>query len=137
MQAISDMLSVTINVLSSHYPTYSVTPTNGYVANEISVGLIMQYYYVGLDTIPQVQAVDTEPTQPVKPDTTVEQPENPEPISDNELDDSTIAEGDEHRIQISGALQASMMCVENLESTMCVAPAEGERPLNNMTDIKP
>ena len=33
MQAISDMLSVTINVLSSHHPVYSVTPNNGYVAN--------------------------------------------------------------------------------------------------------
>ena len=47
------------------------------------------------------------------------------------LDEATIAEGDKHRRQISGAPQAS---VENSESqTMCVAPAEGERPLN-MTD---
>ena len=32
-----------------------------------------------------------------------------------------------------------MMCVENPESfrdTICVAPAEGERPLNIMTDAK-
>ena len=69
MQSISDMLSVTINVLSSHHPVYSVIPGNGYVANEIFVSLIIQYHYVGLDTIPQVQAVDIEPTQPVKPDT--------------------------------------------------------------------
>ncbi len=32
------------------------------------------------------------------------------------LDDATIDEGGEHRRQISGAPQASMMCVENLES---------------------
>ena len=53
MQAISDMLSVTINVLSSHHPMFSVTPSNGYVANEIFVGLIIQYHYVGLDKVPE------------------------------------------------------------------------------------
>ena len=130
MQAISDMLSVTINVLSSHHPVYSVTPSNGYVSNEIFVGLIMQYHYVGLDTI---QAVYIEPTQPVKTDTVVQQPELSEPLPDNQLDDATVAAGDEHRIQISGAPQASMMCVENSESfrhnIMCVAPAEGEKPV--------
>ena len=45
MQAISDMLSVTINVLSSHYPMYSVTPRNHCADNEVFVGLIMQYHY--------------------------------------------------------------------------------------------
>ena len=136
MQAISDTLSVTINVLSSHHPVYSVTPSDGYVANEIFVGLIMQYHYVGLDTIPQVQAVDIEPTEPVKTVTVVQQPELSEPVPDNELDDATVAGGDEHRIQIIGAPQASM-CVENPESfrhIMCVAPAEGENPVNIMTD---
>lgn len=56
---------------------------------------------------------------------------------DELLDDATIEEGDEHRRQISGAPMASMMCVENPESTrnvICVAPAEGEKPLNIMTD---
>ncbi len=46
MQAISDMLSVTINVLSSHYPMYSVTPRNHCADKEVFVGLIMQYHYV-------------------------------------------------------------------------------------------
>ena len=53
--------------------------------------------------------------------------------ADDTLDDATIEEGDEHRMQISGALLASMMCVENPESfreIICVAPAEGERLLN-------
>ena len=138
LQAIADMLSVTIHVLSSDHPMYSVTPSNGYVAHEISVGLIMQYHYVGLDTMARVQPVDCLPTHPVKPYTTVEHQQQPEPTSDNELDDATIAEGDEHRVQISGAPQASMMCVENPESfthTVCVASAEGEKPLNMMIDI--
>ena len=48
----------------------------------------------------------------------------------------SIEEGDEHRRQISGAPMASM-CVENPETSkeiICVAPAEGEKPLNIMTD---
>ena len=133
MQAISDMLSVTITVLSSDYPAYSVTPQSIFSTNELFVGLIMQYNYVGLDKIP-------EPALPIadKPVLCDKPKQLKQPDSDNELDDATIAEGDEHRIQISGAPQASMMCVENPESfrhTMCVAPAEGEKPLNIMTDV--
>ena len=43
-------------------------------------------------------------------------------VSDNELDEATIEQGDEHRRQISGAPQASMMCVENPKNfrhTLC------------------
>ena len=43
-------------------------------------------------------------------------------VSDNELDEATIEQGDEHRRQINGAPQASMMCVENPKSfrhTLC------------------
>ena len=87
----------------------------------------MQYHYVGLDKIPE-QPQPTIPVQPAQPEPVAEQPDS---VSDNELDDATIEEGDE---QVSGAPQASMMCVENRESldiaTMCVAPAEGERPQN-------
>ena len=43
--------------------------------------------------------------------------------ADDAQDDAVIEEGDEHRIQISGAPMASMMCVE----IICVAPAEGEK----------
>ena len=62
---------------------------------------------------------------------------NRDNAGDEVLDDATIEEGDEHRRQISGAPMASMMCVENPESSrdiICVAPAEGEKPLNIMTD---
>ena len=130
MQAVSDMFSVTIHVLSSHYPMYSVTPQNHCATDEVFVGLIMQYHYVGLDKLqtPALPIADT----PV-------QPNQSEQAYDDELDEATVAEGDEHRRQISGAPQASMMCVESPESfsqTMCVAPAEGERPLNIMTDLE-
>ena len=123
LQAIADMLHVKVNVLSSHYPMFSVSPGNCSVECEISVGLIMQYHYVGLDT------------------NVVGQPDNSSsenaPVADETLDDATIEEGDEYRRHISGAPMASMMCVENPESfrdIICVAPAEGEKPLNIMTD---
>ena len=84
------MLSVTIAVLSSHYPAYSVTPLNHCATNELFVGLIMQFHYVGLDKIPEpAPPVADKPVlsdQPQKPD----QPDS-EPDSDNELDDATIA----------------------------------------------
>ena len=116
---------------------YSVTPRNHCADNEVFVGLIMQYHYVGLDKIPE----QPQPTMSVQHETIANcEPvaEQPESVADNELDDATIEQGDEHRRQISGTQQASMMCVENPESfrhTMCVAPAEGERPLNIMTDL--
>ena len=49
IQAIADMLSVKINVLSSDYPVASATPSNSNATCGVSVGLIRQYNYVGLD----------------------------------------------------------------------------------------
>jgi hypothetical protein len=52
MQAIADMLSVKISVLSSNHPMFSVTPGSCSAECEIFVGLIMQYHYVGLEKLP-------------------------------------------------------------------------------------
>ena len=131
MQAIADMLCVKINVLSSQNPMYSVTPGTGSAQYEIFVGLIMQYHYVAFNTIGSKVEQNAQQNNPSSDDT-----ENV-PVAEETLDDATIEEGDEHRRQISGAPMASMMCVENPESfkdIVCVAPAEGERPLNIMTD---
>ena len=131
MQGIADMLCVKINVLSSHHSIISVTPGTGSAECEISVGLIMQYHYVGLKTCGSNVEQNVQPTTPSSDDT-----ENA-PVADETLDDATIEEGDKHRRQISGAPMASMMCIENPESfrdIICVAPAEGEGPLNIMTD---
>ena len=81
MQAISDMLSVTITVLSSHYPAYSVTPLNHCATNELFIGLIMQFHYVGLDKIPEpalpiadksvLPDQPNQPNQPKQPDSEI------------------------------------------------------------------
>ena len=135
IQAIADMLSVKINVLSSDHPVASAIPSNSDA--EMCVGLIKQYHYVGLDkmcdssieqTAQNVQTISAENVTVANTDS------HDTETADDALDDAVI---DEHRIQISGAPMASMMCVENPESfreIICVAPAEGEKPLNIMTD---
>lgn len=53
------------------------------------------------------------------------------------IDDATIEEGDQHTMQITGGPLASMMSIENPEAfadIICIAPAEGQRPLSIMTD---
>ena len=131
LQAIADMLSVKINVISSNHPMFSVTPG---VCSAECEGLILQYHYVGLDKLPvcgvQSTGGNTDNVADVQSNTSGN-------AADEALDDATMEEGDEHRRQISGAPMASMMCVENSESSrdiICVAPAEGEKPINIMTD---
>ena len=53
---------------------------------------------------------------------------------DSVIDDSIFDEGDQHARQITIGPQASMMTVENPESIISVAPAEGQKPLSIMTD---
>ena len=138
MQAIADMLSVKISVLSSNHPMFSVTPSSCTSECDIFVGLIMQFHYVGLDKLPICGASVQQSAEPI-PIVSGQANTNSEnaPVADETLDDAAIEEGDEHRRQISGSPMASMMCVENPDSSteiICVAPAEGEKPLNIMTD---
>ena len=132
LQAIADMLSVKINVLCSNHLIFSVIHGSSSAECEIFVGLILQYHYVGLDKLP-LCGYSVEQNSPI----VSEQANTNSPVADESLDHATIEEGDEHRRQISGAPMASMMCVENPESSgeiICVAPAEGEKPLNIMID---
>ena len=135
IQAIADMLSVKINVLSSDYPVASVPPSNSSATCEMFVGLIRQYHYVGLDKMCDYSVEQT--THIAQTDTVANTDTHDTETADDALDDAVIEEGDEHRIQISGAPMASMMCVENPEhfrEIICVAPAEGQKLLNIMTD---
>ena len=118
LQAIADMLSVKISVLSSNHPLLSVTPGSCSTYCEIFVGLIMQYHYVGLDKLPVCGASVQQSGEsiPIVSEQANRNSENA-PVADESLDDATIEEGDEHRRQISGAPMASMMCVENPESS--------------------
>ena len=51
-----------------------------------------------------------------------------------ELVDETIQAGDECTLEITGSTYASLMSLENPEQIVSIAPAEGQKPLNIMTD---
>ena len=128
IQAIADMLSVKINVLSSDHPVASATPSNSNATCEMSVGLIKQYHYDKMcDSSIEGTAQNAQTISEANVQSTVANTDSHDTeTADDALDDAVIEEGDEH---ISGALMASMMCVENPESfreIICVAPAEGE-----------
>ena len=96
IQAIADMLSVKINVLSSDHPVASATPSDSNTTCEVSVGLIKQYHYVGLDKMCDssikgtTQNAQTTHVQSTIANTDTE-------TADDALDDAVIEEGDEHR----------------------------------------
>ena len=62
------------------------------------------------------------------------EPDNVTDSVNDELDDETIADGDEHRLEITGGTHASMLTVENPEQIVNIAPAEGQKPLFIMSD---
>ena len=119
IQVIADIFSVTINVLSTRSSSIiPIVPRDNITHCELYVGLMMQYHYVALDRI-------TDQTPPAT---------NTSTIDSSTIDDSVFDEGDQHARQITIGPQASMMTVENPESIVSVAPAEGQKPLSIMTD---
>ena len=57
--------------------------------------------------------------------------------SEYTIDDETFEQGDEHTRQITGGPSATMMTIEDPEAfseVICVAPAEGQKPLFVMAD---
>lgn len=109
-------------------PVAVTTPTESEATSEVNIGLLMQYHYVGLNKLSVVPSPNDisndEQSSGTQMDTN----------ADVSLDDGTIEDGDEHIRQITGGPVASMMSIENPEAIVCVAPAEGERPLSIMTD---
>ena len=82
----------------------------------------MQYHYIGLDDSSVEET--SQNAQSISEETVA----NTDSHNTEAADDAAmIAEGDEHRIQISGA--PSMMCAENPDSFRLP-----EKPLNFMTD---
>ena len=97
------------------------TPINDVCEQSLSLGLIMQCHFVGLDGI--VDNTVTNNTLPVSNDNECD-----------EIDDETIAAGDQHRLKITGGTHASMMSLENPDQIVSIAPAEGQKPLFIMSD---
>ena len=95
IQAIADMLSVKINVLSSDYPAVSVTPSNSNATCEVSVGLIRQYHYVGLDKMCDSGVEGTaQNAQSISKETVANTDSHNTETADDALDDAMIEEDD-------------------------------------------
>ena len=122
IQALSDMLCVKLNIISSQNTVVTeVSPSdNCECAGAINLGLLEQVDYVGLDKI--------------------DSDENEKIDNENEtIDNENILEGDEHSRQISGSLLETCLSLENPESEgddkmYSIAPAEGEKPMSFMND---
>ena len=126
VQALSDMLSVKLNIISSQNTVVTeVSPSdNCECAGTINLCLLEQLHYVGLDKI--------------------DSDENERINNENEtIDNENILEGDEHTCtcsrQITGSLLETCLSLENPESKgddemYSIAPAEGEKPMSFMND---
>ena len=121
--AMCNMFNVNIVVYCANNDGTSIavnTPIGDVCEQSLSLGLIMQYHFVGLDILDNTVANDTLPVS-----------------NDNEcdeIDDETIAAGDQHRLEITGGTHASMMSLENPDQIVSIAPAEGQKPLFIMSD---
>ena len=121
-------LKVTINVLMTMSESMTVvSPTDSDSVCNVNVGLIEKKHYVGLDVVSNVTSESSADEV------------NVFKCNDGEdLDDATIEMGDQQLMQITGGPQmCSMLSAENPETegqVYSVAPAEGQRPINIMTD---
>ena len=96
------MLNVTVHVLSSGNPT--LTPVTNPSQNNVYIGSVLQYHFVGLDKLP------------VPNDTN----ESSDAASGDNLDDATIEEGDQHTRQITGGPRGSMLTIQKLMHRCCL-----------------
>ena len=159
--ALANMFHVTINVVHArqHSCTVAITPPVDNQSNgEVNLGLAMQYHFVGLDKrMPRDNENPDNTSHNVEKTLNIQSISNDQSFSNNQsndqptslsnvdtndhptslLDDNAIEDGDEHNRQITGGPLSSLMSYENPEAfneIVCVAPAEGQRPLSIMTD---
>ena len=120
------MFDVNIVVFCANIDGTSIavnTPINDVWEQSMSLGLIMQYHFVGLDDFTVANDINSSMSAST---------------NDNEcdeIDDETIAAGDQHRLEITGGTHASMMSLENPEQIVSIDPAKGQKPNYNLTWI--
>ena len=120
----------------NHY-NEQTTPSDQFVSNDHSNDQSTVYY-----SYDQQSNANDQPTSQSNFDASDQPPISSSNVDTNDqtttpLDDTAIEEGDEHTRQITGGPLASIMSIENPETIneiVCVAPAEGQRPLSIMTD---
>ena len=130
IQSICNEFNVAINVLSSEHSNMtrivpSTVASSGSVERGVYIGLVLQFHYVGLDKLLMPEKIVNESESITTTDTNSDS----DPLNDN-----IIADRDENLRQITGGPMASMMSLENPETFVSIAPAEGQKPLSIMTD---
>ena len=145
----ANMFSVTINVFTATdcgRTVNAVPPIDDNSMFDVNIGLIMQNHYVGLDRFNAVDDSQLDTPMVVNPlpntqcsaSTSAGNDDHPPNAFDSDIDDKTFEEDEDTR-QITGGPSTSMMCIENPEAfaeIVCVAPAEGQKPLFIITDPK-
>ena len=147
---LSNMLNIEIKIfttLGSNIVT--VTPNSGNTIDTIHIGQMGETHYVGLDPISSTNSLANGPsnlstTCNIVGSTCIDSvacavsSNADNDVDPDTLDDATIREGDEHIRQITGgAAMASVLLPQDPEveaQIYSVAPAEGQRPLDIMTD---
>ena len=138
LTAICMLFDVKVNGYSASQNGTNVNTLNDCGKREVNIGLIMQFHFVGLDK-PSVPIATKMPISAPLVHTQSsgqcgDSDKDDGDSGNNELDDATIAEGDQHRLEITGSIHASMLTLENPEQIVSIAPAEGQKPLFIMSD---
>ncbi len=147
------MFSVTVNVYTANGQRcnlITVSPQNGDSLFVVNIGLLLQWHFCGLDALPVatpkefffnstgMQGTSACSTQCDNTDSVDFESicnDSESPLFD--IDDKPVEQGDEHTRLITGGPTASMMTIENPEALaeiVCLAPGEGQKPLQIMTD---
>ncbi len=135
LAAVCQLFNLKLTVFHSYPDGTRVATLHEFSEHEIKLGLLMKNIFVALDelTVPTL-SVST-PTLPTTVSRTCATDSSTNDCNgDIEIDDLTIAEGDQHTLEITGGTHASILSLENPEQIVSVAPAEGQKPLFIMSD---
>ncbi len=110
LAAICNLFNMKVKVFHS-YPNGADVTT---ISDEINIGHIMPFHFVGLDERMPTPSAESQSS---------DQSGDIVDSGNEELDDATIAEGDDHRLEITGGTHASMLTLENPDQIVSIAPS--------------
>ena len=130
---LASVFLMTVNVYTATQAGCTVnpiTPIEGNSLFDISVGLIMQWHFVGLDEVITAQSADLSQCEPPraccdsdmcsdsqspKDSSCCDSDNEKQSADDIEIDEDTFQKGDQYSRQITGGPSASMMSVKTLK----------------------
>ena len=130
VQGMADMLHVSLRIIATHNPETVVEPRDGNDDNKTTVlnlGLIGQTHYVSLRTVESIEISEYQ-------DEAVDSEKCDDDAYDAEQKDDTEAFGEMSKLR--GLPLDTCLQVDTLDATsvISVAPGEGQKPLNILSD---